>query len=133
MSDRCSIKCQGLGHIAVDCPNTKVITLAEWDAVREEDIVEELKENIEDELEDEQEEVEEAAAEGEMLVLRRVLSNQRMVKYEQRENIFHPRCTIKGTVCSLIIDNNSCAKVVSLSMIQKLGLRDMAHPHPYNT
>jgi len=41
-----------------------------------------------------------------MLVLRRVLSNQRGVKYEQRENFFHSRCTVEGKVCSLTIDGD---------------------------
>jgi len=36
----------------------------------------------------------EEADEGELLVLRRVLSNQKGVKDEQRENVFHTRCTV---------------------------------------
>jgi len=74
----------------------------------------------------------EEADEGELLVLRRVLSNQRKVKDEQRENIFHARCTVQGKVCSLIIDGGSCANVVSLSMTEKLRLPIMSHAHPYN-
>ena len=38
----------------------------------------------------------------------------------------------KDKVCSLIIDGGSCANVVSLSMIEKLGFQAMTHPHPYN-
>jgi len=72
------------------------------------------------------------ADEGKLLVLRGVLSNQRGVKDEQRENIFHTRCTVQGKVCSLIIDGGSCANVVSLSLIEKLGLQTMTHPYPYN-
>ena len=64
----------------------------------------------------------EEADEGELLVLRRVLSNQKGVKDEQRENIFHSHSTVQGKVCYLIIDGESCANVVSLSMIEKLGL-----------
>ena len=67
-----------------------------------------------------------------MLVLRRVLNSQKGAKDEQRENIFHTQCTVQGKVCSLIIDGGSCANVVSLSMIEKLGLQATAHPHPYN-
>jgi len=58
-------------------------------------------------LKETQEEVIEEADEGELLVLRRVLSNQRGVKDEQRENIFHTHCTVKGRVCSLIVDGGS--------------------------
>ena len=32
----------------------------------------------------------------------------------------------------MIIDGGSCSNVVSLSMIEKLGLQTMTHPHPYN-
>jgi len=32
----------------------------------------------------------------------------------------------------LIIDGGSYANVVSLSVIEKLGLQAMTHPHPYN-
>jgi len=60
---------------------------------------------------EEQEEVVEEADEGELLVLRRALSTKRGELEEQRENIFHTRCTIQGKVCSLIIDGGSCANV----------------------
>jgi len=32
----------------------------------------------------------------------------------------------------LIINGGSCAKVILLSMIEKLGLQATTHPHPYN-
>ena len=32
----------------------------------------------------------------------------------------------------MIIDGGSCSNVVSLSMIEKLGLQTMTHPHPCN-
>jgi len=67
-----------------------------------------------------------------MLVLRKVINGQKGAKDEQRENIFHTRCTVQDKVCSLIIDGGSCANVVSLSMIEKLDLQATARPHPYN-
>ena len=82
--------------------------------------------------EDNQEECLAEPNEGEMLVLRRVLSNQRSEKDDQRENIFHSRCTIQGKVCSLIIDGGSCANAISNSMIEKLNLQTSTHPHPHN-
>ena len=63
----------------------------------------------------------EEADEGEMLVLRRALSGLR-TKEEERENIFRSRCTVEGKVCSMITDGESCANVVSLSMVEKLNL-----------
>ena len=97
-------------------------TLAEWVAVKEVFEEEEKKDDSKDGLEKTQEEVVQEADEGEILVLRRVLSNQKGAKDEQRENMFHSRCTVQGKVCSVIIDGGSCANVVSLSMIEKLGL-----------
>jgi len=55
---------------------------------------EEIEDESEHELEETQEEVAEEAVEGELLVLRRVLSNQNGVKDEQSENIFHTCCTV---------------------------------------
>jgi len=75
MSSRRCCKCQGLGHIASDYLNHKVITLAEWAAVKVVFEEEEKEDDVEDELEETQEEVVEEADEAEMLVLRRVLSN----------------------------------------------------------
>jgi len=40
----------------------------------------------------------------------------------QKENIFHTRCGIKGRICSMIIDNGSCANVVSTYAVEKLGI-----------
>ena len=69
MSTRHCFKCQGLGHTAFDCPNRKVITLAEWQSVKEEEKEEEEEEAVEGEEEDLEEEVT-GADEAEMLVLR---------------------------------------------------------------
>jgi len=41
MSTRRCFKCQGLGHFTFECPNRKVITLAECEVVKEEKIKEE--------------------------------------------------------------------------------------------
>ena len=50
-------------------------------------------------------EVEEGSDEGELLVIRRALSGLvSQDEFEQRETIFHTKCTVTGRVCSLIID-----------------------------
>lgn len=52
--------------------------------------------------------------EGEMFVDRRDLSSLvPQEKQEQRETIFHTRCTIRGKVSLLIIDGGSCTDVAS--------------------
>ena len=51
--------------------------------------------------------------------------------FEQRESIFHTRCTVGGKVCSLIIDGGSYANVGSQSMVDKLKLSVTPPPKPY--
>jgi len=77
------------------------------------------------------EEVIKAVDEGDLLVLRRTSSGLRGSQDEQRENIFHSRCTIKGKVCSTIIDSGSCTNVASSNIVEKLQLNAIAHPHSY--
>lgn len=45
-------------------------------------------------------------------------------------NIFTYRCKCQGKICSLVIDSESCANIVSLEMVNKLKLK--AEPHPLN-
>ena len=126
---RC-FKCQGLGHIASECPNRGIVSLAEWEANKGE---EEEEDRILCAIEETQEEeVVEEADEGELLVLRRTLSSLKGDQQEQRENIFHSRCTIQGKVCSSSIDGGSCANVASSTMVKKLKLPVITHPHPYS-
>ena len=79
--------------------------------------------------EQEEEEVVGEPDEEELLVIRRTLNNQKNSE-EQRENIFHNRCTIQGKVCSLIVDSKSCFKVASTILVEKLRLQTSIHPHP---
>ena len=71
--------------------------------MKEEFEEEEKEDDFEDNLKENQEEVVEEADEGQMLVLRRVLSGQKGAKDEQRENIFHSRCTVQGKVLLLLM------------------------------
>lgn len=48
-----------------------------------------------------------------------------------RHNIFQTKCTAQGKVCNVIIDGGSCENVVSSTMVDKLGLKTVAHPQPY--
>jgi len=71
-----------------------------------------------------EEECVEEADEGELLVLRRALSGQKAPNHEeQRENIFHTRCTIHDRACSLIIEGGSCANMASSTLVDKIQLK----------
>lgn len=103
---RC-FKCQGLGHFQAERPNRRVMTVKEIEQVTM------IEENP---IYDEEYDYEERTKpdEGELLVIRRVLhANEVNSNEEQREHIFHSRCTIKGKVCSLIIDSGSFTNVAS--------------------
>ncbi|GJR89881.1 putative CCCH-type zinc finger family protein [Tanacetum coccineum] len=116
-------KCQGYGHIALECQNRKVITLME------EDIIEESA------LEVDVSHIEEVVYpdEGEALVIRRNLNMVQVTDDEWlRNNIFYTRCTCIGKVCNVIIDGGSCSNVVATSMVEKLQLKMEDHPRPYN-
>ncbi|XP_057248316.1 uncharacterized protein LOC130590268 [Beta vulgaris subsp. vulgaris] len=122
-------RCQGLGHIATECPNKKVISLAEYESL--EDVIADQEEE-----EESGEEYEEGRVvgpdEGECLVVRRNLSSLPIQADQlQREAIFHTRCTIGGKVCSLIIDGGSCTNVASQTLVTKLNLTTNPHPAPY--
>jgi len=64
---RC-FKCQGYGHIASDCTNRRVVTLAEWESLKEEE--------EEGSIEERHEEVVIQAEEGDMVYLKPLLSIQ---------------------------------------------------------
>ncbi|GJX88764.1 putative reverse transcriptase domain, zinc finger, CCHC-type, aspartic peptidase domain protein [Tanacetum coccineum] len=120
-------KCQGLGHIATNCPNQKIIT-----------IIEEDNGHVFDEYEDDKYKQHSDQAEityvdcEEALVVRRSLSmvtedNESWLRY----NIFHTKCTCLGKVFNVIIDGGSCENVISSIMVDKLGLKTKEHPKPY--
>ena len=56
--------------------------------------------------EEEPEEVIEVADEGEMLMIKRAMSGQKNEQEEQRENLFHSRCTVK-----LVLESDFSRKV----------------------
>ena len=49
----------------------------------------------------------------------------------QWENLFHTKCLVKGSVCTLVIDSSSCANVVSVAMVNFLKLPTTLHTSPY--
>jgi len=130
--DRRCFRFQGLDHIAFDYPYKWVLTLVKYHVVCES--LEKLEEEGSKELllTEEIEQYEEGPNKGEMLVVRRALSGLAALEnQEQREAIFYTRCTIRGKVCSLIIDRGSCTNVASKTLVDKLRLPTMSHPSCY--
>nr|GEW34526.1 hypothetical protein [Tanacetum cinerariifolium] len=93
---RC-FRCQGLGHIASECPNKKMITLAKYEGVDNSFTVDTTLDSVVD-AEFVVEEVV-GTDEGACLVVRRALTNAPDQGGNlQREAIFHTRCTIAQKV-----------------------------------
>lgn len=120
---RC-FKCQGVGHMASECPTRRNVVLRELP-----DGEEEFDEQVNPVWD--AEEIEEYPDEGELLVIRKALSATPAQEETQRENIFHTRCTVNNKVCLVIVDSGSCTNAVSRTMVEKLNLPVEPHPHPY--
>ena len=45
--------------------------------------------------------------------------------------MFHIIMKIDGRSCKIIVDSESCINVVSSTVIAKIGLKAVPHPHPY--
>jgi hypothetical protein len=68
----------------------------------------------------------------ELLVNRRTLNfNPINDEVWLRNNIFHTCCTSHGKICDVIIDSESCEKMVAETMVQKLPLKIEKHLQPY--
>jgi hypothetical protein len=60
----------------------------------------------------------------ELLVIRRTLNfNPINDEVWLCNNIFHTCCTSHGKICDVIIDSESCEKMVAETMVQKLPLK----------
>nr|CAD1839672.1 unnamed protein product [Ananas comosus var. bracteatus] len=119
----------GLGHIASECPNRRIVTLLD-EIPDEEECLETTSPVYDEEVEGEDEVT--YGDGGEALVIRRALSATPVKEDDWlRNNIFHTRCTSHGKVCNVIIDGGSCENVVSTTMVEKLQLPMEKHPQPY--
>ncbi|KAI4339616.1 hypothetical protein MLD38_024534 [Melastoma candidum] len=119
-------KCQGIGHMAAECPHRRAITIMENPGE------EEMDEQLGEPIWDVKEEYVDGPDERELLVIRKGLNaNAIAEEVDQREKIFQTRCTVQGKVCHVIVDNGSCTNVASTTMVEKLKLSTKPHPRPY--
>nr|GEY57274.1 uncharacterized protein [Tanacetum cinerariifolium] len=126
---RC-FRCQGLGHVASECSNKRLISLADFESAGGFEFETDFA-PVTGPLPDDVVEVT-GPDDGPCLVVRRILSTTLVPDVEfQRESIFHTRCTIAQKVCSMIIDGGSCTNVASQTLVTKLNLPTQPHPSPY--
>eukprot|EP00253_Pinus_taeda_P014540 PITA_14540 len=78
-------------------------------------------------------EAENAPETGEALVLHKVLLKpvDESIEQTQRKALFRTVCKSQGKCCKMIIDSGSTDNLVSVEMVEKLGLKRLKHPNPY--
>ncbi|XP_071901035.1 uncharacterized protein [Coffea arabica] len=123
-------RCQGVGHIASQCPNPRTMLVLPNGDIVTDDEEEEYKDMPP--LVEEEDEIEEVPTQDKVgLVARRALATQASKDELQRDNIFYTKCHVTNKVCSLVIDPGSCTNVASALMVEKLNLPTSEHPRPY--
>ncbi|KAD4889457.1 hypothetical protein E3N88_21530 [Mikania micrantha] len=126
---RC-FRCQGLGHIASECPNKRVITFTDFESADGYEFGVAPDDTLSTTADGEEEIT--GPDEGLTLVIRRAMNIIPTKDMNpQREAIFHTRCTISQRVCTVIIDGGSCTNVASQTLVTKLDLTPQPHPAPY--
>ncbi|GAV91471.1 hypothetical protein CFOL_v3_34866, partial [Cephalotus follicularis] len=126
-SDKKCFKFHGCGHFQAECPNKRVMTLKEIGDIE----VASQEEESEVQSSNDDETLIANPVNGELLVVRHALHAKLKTSDDQRKNIFQSRCSIKGRVCSLIIDSGSCTNVAATTLVEKLNLSTTPHPSPY--
>ncbi|KAL2923133.1 Replication protein A 70 kDa DNA-binding subunit C, partial [Bienertia sinuspersici] len=135
-------RCQGLGHVAKQCPNRSMVTREEYYTF--------LLHNMDDILSDEQQQQHPRLNDittsdfwesqprctpeykGHVLVLLcTLLSTPEEDFVTQRCNLFHSKCILKDKVCFFIIDSGSCTNVCALTLADSLQLPMRKDPHSY--
>ncbi|GJR59015.1 reverse transcriptase domain-containing protein [Tanacetum coccineum] len=122
------IKCSGLGHYALDCPNLKTLAFVPDDADSIYDT------NAEPDLDEPSDELV-YPDHGKALVIQRLLNVDVSKSVDDNSwlhnNFFRTKCTSKGKIYDMIIDGGSCENVVSTYMVEKLGMKTEDHLEPY--
>ena len=65
------------------------------------------------------------------LVSMRTLTLQETPRLDQRENIFHTRCTVKNQVLCMIIDSGSCCNIINAKVVDHLQLKTQPRATSY--
>ncbi|XP_020672881.1 uncharacterized protein LOC110092596 [Dendrobium catenatum] len=120
---KCS-RCFQPGHKSNECLNRQQLQLLEGES-------ELLNPSAEVEDEEEYEEIPGDDGEPVVCVLQKLLFAPTQHNKSQRNAIFRTKCTIKGKVCDLLIDNGCTENIISRAVVNALQLKTTKNPNPY--
>ncbi|RDY07849.1 hypothetical protein CR513_07989, partial [Mucuna pruriens] len=122
-------RCQGVEHIASQCPNKRAMIMMDNGEVESESSSDDEMPPLEDCSDVEFTEPVDAV----VLDTKHALSIQPKEDgdVESREHISHTRCLVQGKVCNMILDGGSCTNVASTILVEKINLQIAKHPRPY--
>lgn len=120
--------CGEQGHRMSACPHNARRGLLVDEAAKEFDVYDSQEEDDQD-----KEDIQPTAGDsGHLLVVRRTCLTPRLQDDKWlRTNIFCSTCTIKGRICTFVIDSRSSKNVISEEAVDKLGITREVHPSPY--
>ncbi|RDX89946.1 hypothetical protein CR513_28244, partial [Mucuna pruriens] len=120
-------ECLSKGHIASQCPNRRIMIVKDDGEIDSVSSLGELSSSSEVKSHSDGSHYEEDS-----LIVRKLMNSHVGEEVEtQRENMFHSRCLILGSLCSMIINEGSCVNVASERLVKKLALPTFVHPRPY--
>ncbi|RDX64638.1 hypothetical protein CR513_56787, partial [Mucuna pruriens] len=122
-------KCQGVEHIASQCPNKRVMIMMDNGEVKSWSSSDDEMPPLENCSDMEVFEL----VDGVVLVTRRTFSIKPKENgdVEPYKHNFHTRCLVQGKVCIMILDGGSCTNVASIILVEKINLQIVKHPKPY--
>ncbi|RDX76305.1 hypothetical protein CR513_43719, partial [Mucuna pruriens] len=120
LKSKSSSKCQGVGHIAPQCPNKRVIVMLDNGEIESESS-----------SDDEMPPLEDCSDVKVVEPINGDILPEEDCDIEQYEHNFHTRCHINDKVCSMIIDSGSCTNMTSTIIMEKINLQTTKHIRPY--
>ena len=123
-----------MGHVQRECPSKRVYIATEDGGYISASDVEEDVNNIEEANEDDGDTLSsEVTTAYRSIIVQRVLSAQmEQAEQQQRHNLFQIFFVINNRRARVIIDSGSCNNLVSIDLVNKLGLTTRPHSHPYH-
>ncbi|RDY00577.1 hypothetical protein CR513_16213, partial [Mucuna pruriens] len=122
-------KCQGVEHIASQCPNKIAMIMMDNGEVESESSSDDEMPPLENSSDVEVAE----PVDGVVLDTRCALSipPKEDDDVKPREHISHMRCLVQEKVCNMILDGGICTNVASTILVEKTNLQTAKYPRPY--